>query len=76
MTTAPNENTEAADDEQTGRRSPGLVLVGIVGLLIAAWGIAGGFALPDAGVVGWAAVGIGLAVGLVLILTGARSTRQ
>ncbi|MGV9824423.1 MULTISPECIES: hypothetical protein [unclassified Gordonia (in: high G+C Gram-positive bacteria)] len=53
-------------------RAPGLVILGVAGLCVAGWGLAGGPALPSAGTVGWIAVAAGLVIGLVLILTGTR----
>ena len=56
-------------------RAPGLGLLGIAALAVAGWGLADGPALPDAADLGWVAVGIGLVVGLVLIVSGTRSRR-
>ena len=56
-------------------RSPGLVIFGVLALGVAGWGIADGPTFPDAANFGWLAVGVGLVVGLLLIVTGARSRR-
>ncbi|ACY20996.1 hypothetical protein Gbro_1734 [Gordonia bronchialis DSM 43247] len=66
--------------DQTGReierhRSPGLVIFGIVALAVAAWGLADGPELPDPSNLGWLVVAVGLVIGLLLIVTGARSKR-
>ena len=68
------------DDNATGgcdptHRAPGLGFLGIVALAVAGWGLADGPALPDATDLGWVAVGIGLLIGLVLIVSGARPRR-
>ncbi|GAB88091.1 hypothetical protein, partial [Gordonia rhizosphera] len=68
-----NTESEATD---TRHRSPGLIILGIVALVLAGWGIAGNPDLPDAADLGWIAVAVGLLIGLVLILTGARSSRR
>ncbi|MGV9710554.1 hypothetical protein ACWDTI_07810 [Gordonia sp. NPDC003424] len=60
----------------TRHRAPGLVLLGVAALLVAGWGIAGGPDLPDAASLGWIAVAAGLSIGLILIVTGARSSRR
>jgi hypothetical protein len=60
----------------TRHRAPGLVLLGIAALSVAAWGLAGGPDLPSAGDLGWIAVATGLVIGLLLIVTGARSSRR
>ncbi|AZG44933.1 hypothetical protein [Gordonia insulae] len=57
-------------------RSPGLVVLGIVALLVAGWGAVGEPDLMSAAHLGWIAVAGGLVVGLILILTGARSSRR
>ncbi|MCH5642180.1 MULTISPECIES: hypothetical protein [unclassified Gordonia (in: high G+C Gram-positive bacteria)] len=68
-----------SDTDQTSaierHRSPGLVLFGLLALGVAVWGIADGPTFPDASNLGWLAVGVGLVVGLLLIVTGARSQR-
>nr|WP_064571625.1 hypothetical protein [Gordonia sp. LAM0048] len=56
-------------------RAPGLGLLGIAALAVAGWGLADGPALPDAADLGWVAVGVGLLIGLVLIVSGTRSRR-
>lgn len=56
-------------------RAPGLGLLGLVALAVAGWGLADGPALPEAADLGWVAVGIGLLIGLVLIVSGTRSRR-
>ena len=56
-----------------GRRSPGLALLGLAALAVAGWGLVGGPDLPDLAALGWVAIAVGLAVGLALIVTGARS---
>ncbi len=75
-----NEQTDsgsnAADDyAESTHRAPGLGIVGIAALAVAGWGLAGGPALPDAADLGWAAVGVGLLIGLILIISGTRSRR-
>lgn len=60
----------------SGHRAPGLAILGIAALLVAAWGLADGPTLPDAGTIGWIAVIVGVVGGLVLILAGARSGRR
>ncbi|EON33567.1 MULTISPECIES: hypothetical protein [Gordonia] len=72
------DNPAAADtaDHQgcvSTHRAPGLGLLGIAALAVAGWGLADGPALPDAADLGWVAVGIGLLVGIVLIVSGTRS---
>ncbi|ASR02516.1 hypothetical protein [Gordonia rubripertincta] len=69
-----NSDPNVADDHnESTHRAPGLGLVGIAALAVAGWGLAGGPALPDAANLGWAAVGIGLLIGLILIISGTRS---
>ncbi|GAA1481729.1 hypothetical protein GCM10009624_21690 [Gordonia sinesedis] len=63
-------------DDYGARRSPGLALAGLATLAVAGWGLADGPVLPDAATLGWAAVTVGLVVGLVLIVTGAHSSRR
>lgn len=63
-------------DTAPRHRAPGLVILGLAGLLVAGWGLAGGPDLPDATNLGWIAVATGLIIGLILILTGARSSRR
>ncbi|MEE3848874.1 hypothetical protein VZC37_00915 [Gordonia sp. LSe1-13] len=67
-------NNAGAPD--TRHRSPGLVLLGIAALLVAGWGLAGGPDLPPAADLGWIAVAGGLVIGLILIVTGTRSSRR
>ncbi|MFE0749354.1 hypothetical protein [Gordonia sp. NPDC058843] len=80
------DNAYGADDptahhsvEQQGcastHRAPGLGLLGIAALAVAGWGLADGPALPDTADLGWIAVGVGLFIGLVLIVSGTRSRR-
>ncbi|MDS1112335.1 hypothetical protein RD149_00985 [Gordonia westfalica] len=64
--TAPDEYTEST------HRAPGLGIAGIAALAVAGWGLAGGPALPEAADLGWAAVGVGLLIGLILIISGTR----
>ncbi|UPW10855.1 hypothetical protein M1C59_08535 [Gordonia terrae] len=66
-----------SDDQGCGstHRAPGLGLLGIAALAVAGWGLADGPALPEAADLGWVAVGIGLLIGLVLIVSGTRSRR-
>ncbi|MDY6807686.1 hypothetical protein GIY30_17065 [Gordonia sp. HNM0687] len=70
-----DDDTDAGTPD-TRHRSPGLILLGIAALLVAGWGLAGGPDLPPAGDLGWIAVAVGLAIGLLLIVTGARSSRR
>ncbi|ATD70266.1 MULTISPECIES: hypothetical protein [Gordonia] len=63
------------DYAESTHRAPGLGIVGIAALAVAGWGLAGGPALPEAADLGWAAVGIGLLIGLILIISGTRTRR-
>ncbi|WP_439032340.1 hypothetical protein [Gordonia terrae] len=58
---------------RSGHRAPGLGLLGLLALAVAGWGLADGPTLPDAADLGWVAVGVGLLIGLVLIVSGART---
>lgn len=69
-------STDPQDSTGTRRRSPGLILLGVAGLVVAGWGLTGGAQLPDPADLGWIAVVAGLVIGLILILTGARSSRR
>ena len=64
-------STEQASDA-VGRRAPGLALLGIAAIAVAIWGLTDKPGLPSASVLGWGVVGIGLIVGLVLLVSGAR----
>ncbi|WAC54742.1 hypothetical protein [Gordonia sp. SL306] len=68
--------TPETTGRDTGHRAPGLAILGLAALLVAGWGLAGGPDLPSAADLGWLAVGLGLVIGLILILTGARSSRR
>ncbi|MYR06235.1 hypothetical protein GTV32_07875 [Gordonia sp. SID5947] len=68
--------TQETTGRDTRHRAPGLVMLGLAALLVSGWGLAGGPDLPSAAVLGWLAVAVGLVVGLILILTGARSSRR
>ncbi|MFW0784374.1 hypothetical protein AAFP35_07600 [Gordonia sp. CPCC 206044] len=68
--------SEQQIDAERRHRAPGLTVLGLVALVVAAWGLLGGPDLPDAADLGWIAVGTGLLIGLILILTGARSSRR
>lgn len=59
-------------DDAPVRRSVFLALSGILTLLVAAWGMAGGFHLPNLDLVPWLLVIGGVLVGVVLILSGLR----
>ncbi|GAC48677.1 hypothetical protein [Gordonia aichiensis] len=67
-----NQNDEQTSIDGRGRRAPGLALVGVAALAVAIWGLVGTPELPSASVLGWGVVGIGLVVGLVLLVSGAR----
>ncbi|RPA65395.1 hypothetical protein EF294_05075 [Gordonia oryzae] len=58
------------------RRAPVVAVIGLATLLVAGWGLADGPTLPDPATIGWALVGIAVAVGTLLIATGARSARS
>ena len=64
-------NTEQTSDTP-GRRAPGLALLGGAAIAVAIWGLTDTPDLPSASVLGWGVVGIGLVVGLVLLVSGAR----
>lgn len=72
------EGNESGSSEQVGtavgHRAPGLALLGIAAIAVAIWGLADTPDLPSASVLGWGVVGIGLIVGLVLLVSGARRT--
>ncbi|NDK89035.1 hypothetical protein GYA93_05485 [Gordonia desulfuricans] len=70
-----NTDTNASTTE-AARRSPGLALFALLGLAVAAWGLADGPTLPDLATLGWIAVAVGAIAGLVLIVSGARSARR
>ncbi|MGW0038899.1 hypothetical protein [Gordonia sp. NPDC003376] len=70
----PTTVTETTTD--VARRSPGLALFALLGVAVAAWGLADGPTLPDLATLGWVAVVIGVIAGLVLIVSGARSARR
>ncbi|QKT06373.1 hypothetical protein HUN08_03580 [Gordonia sp. X0973] len=60
------------DDDAPVRRSVFLAVAGILTLLVAAWGMTGGFHLPNLDLVPWLLVIGGVLVGVVLILSGLR----
>ncbi|MGP3706262.1 hypothetical protein [Gordonia paraffinivorans] len=60
-------------NRESTHRAPGLGILGVIALAVAAWGLAGGPSLPDAADLGWIAVGVGVLIGLVLIVSGARA---
>jgi hypothetical protein len=60
----------------TRHRAPGLIVLGVIALVVAGWGLVGDLTLMSAADLGWIAVGGGLVIGLILILTGARSSRR
>ncbi|MFM9377871.1 hypothetical protein [Gordonia sp. VNK21] len=59
-------------DENPARRSPALVVSGVLALLLAGWGLSGGPDIPNVNVVPWILVGLGLLVGVVLVISGFR----
>lgn len=71
-----NTGENTSDSVNSGQRSPGLALLGILALAVSAWGIAGGPTLPDPSALAWIAVIAATATGLVLVLAGARSARR
>ena len=76
-TTPSFDNTDDSDpDRAPQRRAPVVALIGLAALLVAGWGLADGPTLPDPATIGWALVGIAVAVGALLIATGARSARS
>ncbi|MGC4934159.1 hypothetical protein ACLQ3C_10800 [Gordonia sp. DT30] len=57
------------------RRAPAVALTGVVALVIAGWGLADGPRVPDPATIGWLVVAVAVAIGALLIVTGARSAR-
>ncbi|WP_238422103.1 hypothetical protein [Gordonia sp. 'Campus'] len=70
-----DDDTAPGNACRSGHRAPGLGFLGILALAVAGWGLADGPTLPDAADLGWVAVGVGLLIGLVLIVSGARTRR-
>ncbi len=66
-----NHDTEGAPIE---RRSPALVIAGLIALAVAGWGLSGGPDLPELNLLPWILLGLGLVAGLVLIVSGIRRT--
>ncbi|MGO3325998.1 hypothetical protein [Gordonia sp. (in: high G+C Gram-positive bacteria)] len=55
-----------------GRRNPFLAVLGVLALVVAAWGLAGGPNITDSGAVPWTILVIGLVVGVGLVASGIR----
>ena len=59
-----------------GRFSPTQAVVGVAGLAIAIWGLAGAPDIADSHAVRWAGIGVAILIGLVLIVVGGISGRN
>lgn len=55
-----------------GRRNPFLAVLGVLALMIACWGLAGGPNITDSGAVPWTILVVGLVVGIGLVASGIR----
>lgn len=62
-------------DDERGLR-PAQALVGVAGLAIALWGLAGSPEVTDTAVLRWAAVGVAVILGVALIVAGGVSRRK
>ncbi|KQR97340.1 hypothetical protein ASG12_15475 [Williamsia sp. Leaf354] len=62
-------------DDGRGLR-PAQALVGIAGLAIALWGLAGSPEFTDTTILRWAAVGVAVILGVALIVAGGVSRRK
>ncbi|MFW0791064.1 hypothetical protein [Gordonia sp. CPCC 205333] len=60
-------------NEPQPRRAPALILIGLVAIGIAGWGLSGGAPLPDFVSPVWALIGLAVAIGVGLIVLGART---
>ncbi len=58
------------------RFSPTQVVIGLAGLAVALWGLAGSPDVADSGAVRWGAIGVAVLIGLVLIVVGGLSGRH
>ncbi len=61
------------NDTEKARRAPHLILIGLVALVVAGWGLGGSPTLPDIANLVWVVVAVAVVVGLSLIFVGARS---
>ncbi|WOC11256.1 hypothetical protein [Gordonia sp. MP11Mi] len=62
------QTTEAPE----GRRNPFLAVLGVLALLVAGWGLAGGPDVTNSGTIPWTILVVGLVVGLGLVMSGIR----
>ena len=53
-------------------RNPFLAVLGVLGLLVAGWGLADGPDLGDGAALGWTILVVGLLIGLGLVVSGIR----
>ena len=58
------------------RFSPTQAVVGVAGLAVAVWGLAGAPDVADSDAVRWGVVGVAILIGLVLIIVGGLSGRH
>ncbi|NMO01004.1 hypothetical protein HH308_07220 [Gordonia sp. TBRC 11910] len=61
------------NETEKARRAPVLVIIGVIALLVSAWGLAGGGALPDGVSRLWVLVGVAVVVGIGMVVLGAKS---
>ena len=64
------QTTEAVVPED--HRNPFLAVIGVLALMIAGWGLAGGPDITDSGAIPWTILVIGLVVGVGLVASGIR----
>ena len=58
------------------RRSPLLIVAGVVALAVGAWGLSGGPSVPELNLLPWILIGVGTLAGIILIASGFRRPRS
>ena len=69
-------NDETTSATEASRRSPGLIILGVLALAVAGWGLADGPSLPNLDAIAWIAVAVAVISGLFLIASGAKASRR
>lgn len=67
--------TDDVETIDTPRRSPGLVIAGVIAIMVAAWGMTGGVNVPALSLLPWILIVAGTLAGIVLIASGFRRSR-
>ncbi|MFZ2512271.1 MAG: hypothetical protein WAW85_14420 [Gordonia sp. (in: high G+C Gram-positive bacteria)] len=67
--------TDDVETIDTPRRSPALVIAGVIAIMVAAWGLTGGVSVPALSLLPWILIVAGTLAGIVLIASGFRRSR-